>query len=342
MLKKSYLFAYVFLIQSILFAQDGEVYINVDLNWLEEVSENDVIVISEKTGNKKDGYIYLRKEIVKEFQGEDKINAEEIQSLSSSKSSSRKFKKDMASMVAELNNQHTIKLEFNPILESSINRYINYKWFKDVISLFQFYEPMINSILHKYDLPEELKYIVIIESAMNPKAGSHAGAQGLWQFMPRTGKEYGLKRSNQVNLFYDPIASTDAAAQYFKRLYKIFGDWNLAISAYNCGEGRVLKDIKRAGTKNYWEVRKYLPSETRAYVPSYHAVRYLLSYYTEYNINPKQLKIHYKDVKFKQAEEEMSLTSLTLKTKKDLETLKFLNPQLLGETIPKGAIFYWY
>jgi membrane-bound lytic murein transglycosylase D len=187
----------------------------------------------------------------------------------------------------------------------------------------------------------DLKYLAIVESNMNPQAGSWAGASGLWQFMPGTGANYGLAKNSKVNLFYDPYMSTDAACRYLKYLYNLFGDWNLVLSAYNSGEGRVMGAIRKAGTKNYWAVRNYLPAETKAYAPSFHAVRFIGKMYGLYYENLPKLKYDYSVVREFTTKSATTFKELSKVNGLNLEQLYFLNPHIVTEQIPKGTFVYY-
>ena len=157
-----------------------------------------------------------------------------------------------------------------------------------MLGLSEYYFPMFEEALDRYDLPLELKYLPIIESALNPKALSRAGACGLWQFMYGTGKQMKLEISSFVDDRRDPVKATDAAARYLKSLYGIYGDWHLAIAAYNCGPGNVNRAIRRAGGKtNYWQIYYRLPRETRGYVPAFIAASYVMNYYEAHNLTPQ-------------------------------------------------------
>lgn len=158
-----------------------------------------------------------------------------------------------------------------------------------MLSAGNFYMPLFEEALEAYGMPIELRYLPIIESALNPKATSRAGAVGLWQFMLKTGKLYGLENDSYVDDRRDPIKSTWAAVRYLKEMYDIYQDWNLVIAAYNCGPGNVNKAITRAGGKtDYWDIYNYLPKETRSYVPSFIAVNYVMTYYCKHNICPME------------------------------------------------------
>ena len=163
-----------------------------------------------------------------------------------------------------------------------------------VLGLAQLYFPLIEDALAKYNIPVELKYLAIVESALNPTAISRAGAAGLWQFMPGTGKMYGLDITSYQDERFDPIKETEAACKYLRFLYNTFGDWNLALAAYNSGPGNVNKAIRRAGgKKDFWAIKQFLPKETQGYVPAFIAVNYIMSYSTEHNIFPKKASVSY-------------------------------------------------
>jgi membrane-bound lytic murein transglycosylase D len=159
-----------------------------------------------------------------------------------------------------------------------------------ILGLSEFYFPQIEEILDQYDMPIELRAMAVIESALNPRAVSRARAKGMWQFMYGTAKMYGLTMNSYVDERFDPIASTHAAARHMKDLYNIFGDWSLAIAAYNCGAGNVSKAIRRSGGKrDFWDIYPYLPRETRNYVPAFVAANYVLTYYKEHYLTPKKI-----------------------------------------------------
>lgn len=186
--------------------------------------------------------------------------------------------------------EQVIDLSYNQVVKNFIKLYTEKKrgLSEAIIGLSDYYFPIFEETLDKYDLPLELKYLAIIESALNPKARSRAGANGLWQFMYGTGKNMKLEISSFVDERRDPLKSTDAAARYLKKLYHIYGDWYLAIAAYNCGPGNVNRAIRRSGNKtNYWEIYYRLPRETRGYVPAFIAASYLMNYYSEHNLVPQ-------------------------------------------------------
>ena len=180
-----------------------------------------------------------------------------------------------------------MELAYNDIVQRFIDRYsgrLRYS-VSYMLGAANFYMPIFEEALDTYQLPLELKYLPIIESALNPKAVSRVGATGLWQFMLSTGKQYGLEINSLVDERRDPVKSSYAAARMLRDLYRIFGDWNLVIAAYNCGPENIKKAIHRAnGEKDYWKIYPYLPAETRGYVPAFIAANYIMTYYCEHNI----------------------------------------------------------
>ena len=184
---------------------------------------------------------------------------------------------------------NTIEMPYNEIVRQYIERYMGRLRRSVAIMLgsSNFYNPIFEEALEAYQVPLELKYLPVIESALNPTAVSRAGAVGLWQFMITTGKQYGLEVTSLVDERRDPVKASYAAAHYLKDLYDIFGNWTLAIASYNCGPGNVRKAISRAGgVKDYWAIYPYLPAETRGYVPAFIAANYAMNYYCDHNICP--------------------------------------------------------
>lgn len=240
-----------------------------------------------------------------------------------------------------INSVSDVNISYNNIIRQYINKYLSYKWIRKTYGLLKFYEPLFESKLKEYNLPVELKYLAIVESNLNPQAGSWVGASGLWQFMPKTGANYGLAKNSKINLFYDAYASTDAACQYFSFLYKILGDWNLVLSAYNAGHGTVLRAIKKAGSKEYWRVRKYLPDETKAYVPSFHAVRYIGEMYPFLFETLTTLKYDYTNVREMTAKKNTTFKEFAKENNLNLKQIYFLNPHIVTENIPKGCFVYY-
>jgi membrane-bound lytic murein transglycosylase D len=192
------------------------------------------------------------------------------------------------------------KTPLNLVFNSNVKAYINVYGVRKreqtarVLGLAEMYFPLIEEKLDQFDIPLEMKYLAIVESALNPNATSRVGAQGLWQFMYGTGKEYGLEVDSYKDERCDPIEATIAACRYLKHLHKMYNDWDLALAAYNSGPGNVNKAIRRSGgKKNYWAIINHLPQETRGYVPAFIAVNYIMSYNKEHNIYPVKPLISY-------------------------------------------------
>lgn len=241
----------------------------------------------------------------------------------------------------EINKINTIRIRKNLQVAKQVKRYLSFKHLPETMGKAQFYFYFISKKLKKYNLPDELKYLAIIESDLNPKAISKVGAKGMWQFMPATGVEYGLYENKEVSLFFDPIASTDAACRYLRDLYKKFKDWELALAAYNCGPGRVSKAIRNNKEANFWKIKHLLPKETQTYVSSFLAVQYIFNFYSAHNIKPKSLIINPKDVQTWINRESIS-QSILYNTKKRKTIFEFLNPHLLTSTLPIRTRFYYF
>jgi membrane-bound lytic murein transglycosylase D len=233
-----------------------------------------------------------------------------------------------------------IKLPYNSVIRNSIHVYTvkKRKNFSAVLGLSDYYFPMIEDIFDSYGLPSELKYMAVIESALNPNAvNRYSGATGLWQFMFSTGKLYGLMINSLVDERRDPVKATHAAAKYIKDLYNIYNDWILVIAAFNCGPGNVNKAIKRSGNKkDYWDIYFRLPRETRGYIPLYVAATYAVNFYAEHNIIPLPLNIPVstdtimvnKDIHLNQISEVMGIP---------LDELRALNPQYRTGLVPGSS-----
>ncbi len=203
-----------------------------------------------------------------------------------------------------------------------------------MLGMADFYFPIIEQVLDAHGLPIELKYLAVVESALNPVALSRVGACGLWQFMLPTGKSYGLEINSLVDERRDPMKATEAACKYFKDLYSIYGDWNLVLASYNCGPGNVNKAIRRSGGKtDFWDIFPYLPKETRSYVPLFIAANYVMNYICEHFICPLQpsLPLATATVKVNNAQHLRQVSDLL---HVDIETLRALNPQYKRDIVP--------
>ena len=229
-----------------------------------------------------------------------------------------------------------MEMPYNEIIRKFIDQYATRlrKNVSYMLGAANFYMPIFEEALDVYDIPQELKYLPIIESALNPSAVSRAGASGLWQFMIGTGKIYGLESNSLIDERRDPIKSTWAAARYLRDLYAIYQDWNLVIAAYNCGPGNINKAIRRAnGEKDYWSIYNFLPKETRGYVPAFIAANYIMTYYCEHNICPMETLIPAstdtvqvnKDLHFEQISDICGI---------NVEQIRSLNPQYKKDIVP--------
>jgi membrane-bound lytic murein transglycosylase D len=235
--------------------------------------------------------------------------------------------------------QSPIPLTFNQQVKEYIELYAVRKrgLTERVMGLSNLYFPLFEQVLDKNDLPLEFKYLSIVESALNPMAVSRVGATGLWQFMYQTGKMYNLKVTSYIDERKDPIKSTEAACQYFKDMYNIYHDWLLVIAAYNCGAGNVNKAIVRSGGKmTFWEICKYLPRETRGYVPAFIAVTYLLHYPNEHNLTAVPPVLSFFEADTVLVDRKASFRDVATATDVPYDLLTYLNPIYKKGIIPDG------
>ncbi|HLT54218.1 MAG TPA: LysM peptidoglycan-binding domain-containing protein, partial [Flavobacteriaceae bacterium] len=204
-----------------------------------------------------------------------------------------------------------------------------------IMGLSHFYFPMFEYEFDKHNVPLEIKYLAIVESALKPRAKSRVGATGLWQFMFATGKMYGLDVSSYVDERSDPVKSTEAAAKYLSKLYEIFGDWDLALAAYNSGPGNVTKAIRRSGGyENYWNIRHNLPRETAGYVPAFLATMYIFEYAKEHGFSPEKPIFNHVETDTIRVKQMITLDQVAEVTGVDIEALQFLNPSYKLDIIP--------
>ena len=232
-----------------------------------------------------------------------------------------------------------IEMPFNEIVKKHIEAYTTRLRNKVsfILAAANFYMPLFEEALDTYDLPLELKYLPIIESALNPTALSRQRASGLWQFMLKTGKIYGLENNSLVDERRDPIKSTWAAARYLKDLYNIYKDWNLVLAAYNCGPGNVNKAIRRAGgATDYWEIYPFLPKETRGYVPGFIAANYVMHYYCEHGICPMETQLPETSDTI-HIHKDLNLNQVAGVCNIDIEQLRSLNPQYKKDIVPGNS-----
>lgn len=245
-----------------------------------------------------------------------------------------------------------IEMPYNAVVRGFIDMYVNRRrrQLATLQRLSEYYFPMFEDKLCAYGLPDELKYLAVIESALNASAHSRAGAAGLWQFMPATGKLYGLEVNSLVDERLDPYKSTDAACRFLRSLYTLFGDWNLAIAAYNCGPGNINKAIKRSGGKHdFWAIYPYLPRETRSYLPIFIAANYAMNYADVHGICPDTI---HDNLRLRHRDQYMPLLTDTILTDRrqhllqtavmlgvPIEELRKLNPQYQKDVLPGGKYY---
>lgn len=244
--------------------------------------------------------------------------------------------------IAQMNDQSPFEYVYNSQVRMFIDLYAYKKrgLTARIIGLSQIYFPLFEEQLDKYNMPLELKYLAVIESALNPVANSRAGAKGLWQFMYGTGKVYGLKVTSYVDDRYDPYKSTIAACEHLSDLYDIYGNWSLALAAYNSGAGNVNKAIRRAGgIKNFWTIYPYLPRETRSYVPAFIAASYVLTYADEHNIKPVDPGILYYEIDTVMVKNILTFDQISEMLNVPMEELIFLNPWFKQKVIPATPEF---
>ena len=229
-----------------------------------------------------------------------------------------------------------MEMPYNEVVQSCIDRYTSRM--RQSVSYFlgasNFYMPIFEEALDLYQLPLELKYLPVIESALNPTAVSRVGATGLWQFMLTTGKAYGLNVNTLVDERRDPVKASYAAARYLRDLYNIFGDWNLVIAAYNCGPENINKAIRRSGgEKDYWKIYPYLPKETRGYVPAFIAANYVMNYYCEHNICPMKSQLPVKTDTV-MVDRNVNFSQIASVCELDISMIRALNPAYRRDIVP--------
>lgn len=228
-----------------------------------------------------------------------------------------------------------IPMQYNNVVRKCIDLYAERRrgLVRYMLGMADYYFPIIEQVLDEHDLPLELKYLAVVESALNPNALSRVGASGLWQFMLPTGKIYGLTINSLVDERLDPVKSTQAACRYFKDMYGIYKDWNLVLAAYNCGPGNVNKAMKRSGKTDFWDLYPFLPKETRSYVPLFIAANYIMSYYCDHNLCPVETSLPLatdtimvnKALRFDQISNMLNM---------DIEQIRALNPQYKRDIVP--------
>ena len=242
--------------------------------------------------------------------------------------------------LAKLDAKSPFNIEYNIGLENVIKSLLKNrkKSYERLLAISQYYFPLFEEALSKYNIPIEVKYLAIVESALNPKAKSRVGATGLWQFMYNTGLQYKLDVNSYVDERSDPIKATEAACQYLAGMYKIFGDWDLVLASYNCGPGNVTKAIRRSnGQTNYWNIRKNLPRETAGYLPAFLATMYIMEYHKEHGINKLKAPVNYFATDTIAVKKQLSFKQISKLIDIPETELQFFNPSYKLEVIPAAA-----
>lgn len=301
-----------------------------------EVDEEDELVVIDQSGKEEiidfpEAMTYDLDSLLNEYMSKTYLTAEDC----NMKNENPTYSEDV--YIERLSRLPTVmEMAHNKVVQQFIDRYcsrlrgtVSY-----MLGACNFYMPIFEEALEAYQIPLELKYLPVIESALNPKAVSRVGATGLWQFMLATGKQYNLQVNSLVDERRDPIKASYAAAHFLSDLYKVFGDWNLVIAAYNCGPGNVTKAIQRAGgSKDYWHIYPYLPKETRGYVPAFIAANYMMTYYSLHNICPMGSKLP-AQTDTVMVSKKIHLEQIASVMELDIEMLRSLNPMYRRDIIP--------
>ena len=245
----------------------------------------------------------------------------------------------VSSRLDKLNQKTTFDLVYNDKVRSYIDRYLSFdnRLISKMHGLSLYYFPIFEAQLRQYDLPLELKYLAIVESALDPYAQSQSGATGLWQFMYPTGKQYGLEVTSYIDERKNPLKATIAACKYFKVLYSMFGDWNLVLAAYNGGPGYIKNKIKTYGTNDFWKLYPNLRQETRNFVPKFIAINYAMNFSAEHNIDVEIPKINFKKTDFISIKNQVEIKTLVALLCISPEKIQYLNPSFLKDIYPKGS-----
>lgn len=237
----------------------------------------------------------------------------------------------------EMDSKSPFNIEYNPGLENLIKSFLKNrkKGFERLMALSEYYFPTFEAAFAKQNVPLEIKYLAVVESALNPKAVSRVGATGLWQFMYQTGKQYNLHIDSYVDERSDPLKASEAAAQYMTNMYRIFGDWDLVLASYNSGPGNVAKAIRRSGgQQTFWTIRKHLPKETQGYVPAFLATMYIYEYHKQHGIRPDRALIKHFSTDTVHIKKQLSFKQIADLLDVPVAQLKLLNPQFKLDEIP--------
>lgn len=321
---------------AILFGMSIAVQAQVETDTEDEVDEEDEIVVIDQSGNEEviefpEAMTYDLDSLLNEYMSKTYLTSNDCNMKNENPSYPTEVFIDRLSRMPTV-----MEMAHNNVVQNFIDRYctrlrgtISY-----MLGASNFYIPIFEEALEAYQIPLELKYLPVIESALNPRAVSRVGATGLWQFMLATGKQYNLKINSLVDERRDPIKASYAAAHLLSDLYKVFGDWNLVIAAYNCGPGNVSKAIQRSGgSKDYWHIYPYLPRETRGYVPAFIAANYMMTYYSLHNICPMGSRLPAQTDTI-MITKRLHLEQVSNVLGIDIEMLRALNPMYRHDIIP--------
>lgn len=231
-----------------------------------------------------------------------------------------------------------VNLKYNADVERNIKRYLRgrKRTISTLVGKSELYFPIFEHYLHINDLPDELKYLSIVESNLNPTANSYVGASGLWQFMKGTGRDYGLKIDSYIDERNDVIKSTEAAFRYLSSLHRRYKDWTLALAAYNCGPGRINRAIRQSGSMDFWKLRSYLPTETQNYIPAFIAAVYMMNYYGDHQVKPHNAEYEFDKIRTTTIFEASSFYEISKMSNVDFQEIKKLNPAYKRHFIPKS------
>lgn len=251
----------------------------------------------------------------------------------------------LAKRLQELDESTPFNIQYTPVLAELINKKLSYKriYMERIMRLSDYYFPMFEQVLDRYDIPLEMKYLAIVESALDPLARSRVGATGLWQFMYATGRMHDLEINSYVDERMDPLKATDAACRFLKTLHEMYGDWDLALAAYNSGPGNVNKAIRRSGGyTNYWNIRPFLPRETAGYVPAFQATMYLFNHAGDHGFNPRRSRLKMIETDTVQIQRALDFDLIAAFTELDKEEIRFLNPIYKLDVIPSNSKKKYY
>ena len=326
----------ILMLLAILFGMSITVQAQIETEPEDEVDEEDEIVVIDQSGNEEiiefpEAMTYDLDSLLNEYMAKTYLTSVDC----NMRNENPHYPEEV--YIERLSRMPTVmEMAHNNVVQQFIDRYASRLrgTIAYCLGAGNFYMPIFEEALETYQIPLELKYLPVIESALNPKAVSRVGAAGLWQFMPATGRQYNLQMNSLVDERRDPIKASYAAAHLLSDLYKVFGDWNLVIAAYNCGPGNVSKAIQRSGgSKDYWQIYPYLPRETRGYVPAFIAANYMMTYYSLHNICPMSSRLP-AQTDTVMVTKKIHLEQIAKVLNVDIEMLRALNPMYRHDIIP--------